>query len=144
MTENNDLSDYESLDEAPETEITQTTSLPTEQSAPPQASLPSQHLESEEEEASVDMPSDIAELESPTLVALAKSKDPHQPAENVACRKCKGAIWIRTGSNVLCFCTVMHLKVWESTDWMSYMQICDGKFLAEKQAQEEEERKNRE
>lgn len=143
MTENNDLSDFESSDEAPETETSPTASLPTEQSALPQTSPPSELSESEEE-APVDMPSDLAELESPTLVALAKSKAPHQPAENVACRKCKGAIWIKTGSNVLCFCMVMHLKVWESTDWMSYMQICDGKFLAEKQAEEEEERKNRE
>lgn len=109
-------------------------------SAPPPASTTEEDPEDPEEGLPDPdgLPPDIAELDSPVLIALAKAGDPHQPDPKVACRRCKGAIWMKTGSAVACFCTIMHLKVWESTDWMSYMELCDGKFLAEKKAQEEE------
>ena len=80
-------------------------------------------------------------LESPVLIALAKEGNPHQPPEQIACRLCKAAIWIETQGAVTCFCNLMKNITWDSNDWMTRIELCDGRFLAEKMAEEEERKK---
>lgn len=62
---------------------------------------------------------------SPILNGLASE---HRPLPSPACETCPASMWFNTNDQLKCFCTRMHLIVWDDT--VAPIMTCDGRELA--------------
>jgi hypothetical protein len=62
---------------------------------------------------------------SPTLKDLDSR---HRPQPSPACETCPASIWFTTSDQLKCFCSRMHLIVWDQT--VPPIMTCDGRELA--------------
>lgn len=62
---------------------------------------------------------------SPTLQNLSVKQRP-QPSP--ACETCPASVWFNTNEQLKCFCSRMHLIVWD--DQVTPIMACDGRELA--------------
>ena len=62
---------------------------------------------------------------SPTLSMLEAKRRP-QPSP--ACETCPASVWFTTSDQLKCFCSRMHLMVWDDT--VPPIMHCDGRELA--------------
>jgi hypothetical protein len=69
---------------------------------------------------------------SPILKSLASV---HRPSPSPACETCPASIWFSTSDQLRCFCTRMHLMVWDET--VPPVMTCDGRELSLLQLQQE-------
>ena len=52
----------------------------------------------------------------------------HRPQPSPACETCPVSIWFTSGDQLKCFCSRMHLIVWDHT--VPPIMTCDGRELA--------------
>ena len=69
---------------------------------------------------------------SPVLRDLASV---YRPLPSPACETCPASMWFSTSDQLKCFCTRMHLMVWDET--VEPIMTCDGRELALLQLQQE-------
>ena len=69
---------------------------------------------------------------SPILKGLASV---HRPLPSPACETCPASMWFNTNDQLKCFCTRMHLMVWDDT--VPPIMACDGRELALLRLQQE-------
>ena len=62
---------------------------------------------------------------SPTL---AKLEAKHRPNPSPACETCPASVWFTTSDQLKCYCTRMHLIVWDQNE--APILSCDGRELA--------------
>lgn len=62
---------------------------------------------------------------SPTLAALASNQ---RPSPSPACETCPASMWFKTSDQLKCFCSRMHLVVYDDT--VPPISHCDGRELA--------------
>jgi hypothetical protein len=62
---------------------------------------------------------------SPTLRSLSSV---HRPSPSPACETCPASTWFNTDDQLKCFCTRMHLIVWDDT--VAPIMSRDGRELA--------------
>ena len=62
---------------------------------------------------------------SPTLKNLDAK---HRPEPSPACETCPASVWLSTDQVLKCFCSRMHLIVWDGTE--DPVLKCDGRELA--------------
>lgn len=62
---------------------------------------------------------------SPVLKALDAKR---RPSPSPACETCPASLWFNTHDLLKCFCTRMHLVVWDDT--VPPIMTCDGRELA--------------
>ena len=62
---------------------------------------------------------------SPTLAALDAK---HWPDPSPACETCPASLWWATAEQLKCFCTRMHVIVWDQVE--APVLRCDGRELA--------------
>lgn len=62
---------------------------------------------------------------SPTLQSL---DDKHRPEPSPACETCPASVWFTTDEKLKCFCSRMHLIVWDDKE--DPILKCDGRELA--------------
>ena len=59
---------------------------------------------------------------------LSKMEERHLPQPSPACETCPASMWFNTSGLLKCFCTRMHLIVWDDT--VPPIMSCDGRELA--------------
>lgn len=65
---------------------------------------------------------------SPILGILPEAE---RPNPSPACETCPAAVWFKTNGLLKCFCTTMHLLVWDKGDKKSTpIMLCDGREQA--------------
>jgi hypothetical protein len=52
----------------------------------------------------------------------------HRPLPSPACETCPASLWFNMNDQLKCFCTRMHLIVWDDT--VPPIMTCDGRELA--------------
>ena len=62
---------------------------------------------------------------SPTLKRLDAN---HRPSVSPACETCPASVWFTTSDQLKCFCSRMHLIVWDGVE--TPILKCDGRELA--------------
>lgn len=63
---------------------------------------------------------------SPTLQALAKNR---RPSQKTVCERCPHSVWFASPEEVKCYCRVMFLVSWSTTEPNQIIN-CDGEFLS--------------
>ena len=59
---------------------------------------------------------------------LEQMDEPLRPSPSPACETCPASLWFRNKDQLRCFCTRMHLIVWD--DAVQPILKCDGRELA--------------
>ena len=83
----------------------------------------------QEEELSVNV-----QILSPVLRRVMLKQSKMQPKKDFACQHCPNALWfIQNREELTCFCKMMNLMVWTSTQ-ENVISACDGIFQANEQS----------
>ncbi|EGQ8186719.1 conjugal transfer protein TraH [Vibrio parahaemolyticus] len=82
------------------------------ESTPPEQTTPEQIPITQEPSAPI----------SPTLAALDESR---RPSQEVVCGTCPNSVWFASPTEVKCYCRVMFLVTWSTTEPNDITQ-CDG------------------
>lgn len=64
---------------------------------------------------------------SPTLNILKNLNNNKLPNKDIACAKCKQAMWFKTEFELKCYCNNMATLTYDSSDSMEMIIFCDGK-----------------
>jgi hypothetical protein len=59
----------------------------------------------------------------------------YRPSPSPACETCPASMWFNANDQLKCFCTPMHLIVWDET--VAPIMTCDGRELALLQLQQD-------
>ena len=71
-----------------------------------------------------------AQILSPLLRRIMRKESKMRPKTDFACQHCPNALWfIQNREELTCFCKLMNLMVWTSTQ-KNVISACDGIFQA--------------
>ena len=67
-------------------------------------------------------------MQSPTLQNLEPNR---RPAPGVACTTCPNSVWYTTKDEAKCYCRVMFLLSYDSTEPSAAVTACDGQTIGQ-------------